>query len=276
MIGVPLMIVTVVTPTLNAGRFLRECIQSTQRNSGPGIEVDHVVVDGGSTDGTVEMAQSLGARVLTGKDSGIFDAINKGSFTAPGELLGFLGADDVMLEGALRTVVDAHRSGGREWMVGGIRWIDETGRGMGELAAPPVWMTARMLACLGWSPIMHMGTYFSRRFFTELGGFNIAYKDAGDYDMFARALAVKPFERLSRPIACYRRTGANNSAVHETRMRREIDAVLTSFGPASTAERRFWRYALKVRLNAGNPEWLLHKLAHKVRLRLRLQETAYF
>ncbi|MFC7690421.1 glycosyltransferase [Paeniroseomonas aquatica] len=135
------MIVTVVTPTLNGIEYLAECIASVQRNRTRDIEIDHVIVDGGSTDGTVEMAEAAGLRVMTGKDSGIFDAINKGSFNSEGALLGFLGADDVMLEGAMAEVVRAWRDSGRRWVVGGIRWIDDRGRDLGELAAPPGWMT---------------------------------------------------------------------------------------------------------------------------------------
>jgi glycosyltransferase involved in cell wall biosynthesis len=118
------MIVTVVTPTLNAARYLPECIQSVQRNNSPAVEVEHVIVDGGSTDKTLALAAAAGVRTLVGKDKGIFDAINKGSFAASGELLGFLGADDVMLDGALDAVVKAYRAGSRPWVVGGIRWID--------------------------------------------------------------------------------------------------------------------------------------------------------
>ena len=52
------MIVTIVTPTLNAVDFLKECIESARRNATRGIEIEHVIVDGGSTDGTVELARS--------------------------------------------------------------------------------------------------------------------------------------------------------------------------------------------------------------------------
>ena len=270
------MIVTVVTPTLNGIDYLAECIDSVQRNQSRDIRIEHVIVDGGSTDGTVEMAEAAGLRVMTGKDRGIFDAINKGSFNSEGELLGFLGADDVMLDGAMAEVVRAYRDSGRRWVVGGIRWIDDRGRNLGELAAPPGWMDARMHACLGWNPIMHMGTYFSREFFTELGGFDIAYRDSGDYDMFARALSVAPYARLGLPVACFRRTGQNNSAVNALRADGECRRVLERFGPRTAAARRFWRYALKVWFNGANPQWLLCKLAQPARLRLRLQEKAYF
>jgi glycosyltransferase involved in cell wall biosynthesis len=270
------MIVTVVTPTLNGIDYLRECIDSARRNGSHDIEIEHVIVDGGSTDGTVELAESCGLRVLRGKDSGIFDAINKGSFNSSGELLGFLGADDVMMDGAMQAVVRAYQGSGRRWVVGGIRWIDEHGRSLGMLAAPPSWMTPRMHVCLGWNPIMHMATYFSREFFTELGGFNIDYKDSGDYEMFARALSRSPYARLARPVACFRRTGLNNSAVNMERTDRENRAVRSQFGPPSQLERWLWQYALKAWVNLTNPQWLLHKLAEPALIRLNLQERAYF
>jgi glycosyltransferase involved in cell wall biosynthesis len=268
------MIVTVVTPTLNGIDYLPECIASVRRNETRGIQMEHVIKDAGSTDGTIEYAESQGLRVLKGKDSGIFDAINKGSFDSSGELLGFLGADDVMLDGAMEHVVEAYRQSGRRWVVGGIRWIDERGGDLGELAAPPSWMNARMHVCLGWNPIMHMGTYFSREFFTELGGFDIAYRDSGDYEMFARALAIAPYARLARPVACFRRTGLNNSAVNSVRASEECRRVLEGFGPPSNGERQFWRYALKAWFNFANPEWLMWKMSQRVPL--WRQEKGYF
>lgn len=270
------MIVTVVTPTLNAVEYLEECILSAAKNASSEIDVEHVIVDGGSTDGTVELAERHGLRVMTGKDRGIFDAINKGSFASRGELLGFLGADDTMLPGGLAAIVEAYRSSGKRWVVGGIRWTDTKGRDLGGLAAPPVWMSPRMLVCLGWNPIMHMGTYFSREFFQDLGGFDIDYRDAGDYEMFCRALCRAPYARVARPIACFRRTGVNNSAVNGARTAAEYARILKTYGPSSSAERGFWRSVLKAYFNFGNPDWLAAKIADTTRTKLRLQEKAYF
>ncbi len=270
------MIVTIVTPTLNAVEYLKECIESARRNATGEIQIEHVIVDGGSTDGTVELARDHGLRVLQGKDSGIFDAINKGSFNSEGELLGFLGADDVMLEGAAAAVVDAYLKDRRRWVVGGIRWIDSKGHDLGGLAAPPNWMTPTMLVCLGWNPIMHMGTYFSRDFFEELGGFDISYKDAGDYEMFCRALTKAPYGRIDRPIACFRRTGMNNSAVNGSRTAAEWARILAQHGPSSKVQRLFWRFLLKGYFNFGNPNWLLSKVADTTRTTLRLQPKAHF
>lgn len=270
------MIITVVTPTLNGAAYLRECIASVKRNHHPSYTVDHVIVDAGSTDGTVEIARENGLRIIQGKDQGIFDAINKGSFNSDGDLLGFLGADDIMLDGALLEIATLYRASRPGWIVGGIRWIGEKGEDLGSLAAPPHWMTPRIHACLGWNPIMHMSTYFSRELFMALGGFNIAYKDAGDYELFARALSRQPYGRIDKPLTCFRRTRVNNSVVNAERAGAEARAVLKTFGPESALERALWRQVLKAWFNLRNPRWLAVKASTAVRLRLDPALPNYF
>jgi glycosyltransferase involved in cell wall biosynthesis len=270
------MIITIVTPTLNGADYLLSCIQSVQRNRHPSYEIDHVIVDAGSTDGTVEIARENGLRIIQGKDRGIFDAINKGSFNSKGDLLGFLGSDDLMLDGALLAIAETHRRTQAAWIVGGILWIDENGKDLGALAAPPSWMNAEVHACLSWNPIMHMSTYFSRAFFTELGGFDITYKDAGDYELFARALSQRPYVRIAQPLTCFRRTRKNNSVVNGVRARSEADKVLSNFGPKSQATQAFWRGTMKVWFNLRNPTWMTQKALGRLRRRLDPASPCYF
>ncbi len=221
-----------------------------------GIEVEHVIVDDGSTDGTVELARSYGLRIMQGKDKGIFDAVNKGSFDSSGELLGCLAADDVMLEGGLEAIVRGYRRSGKRWVVGGIRWIDEHGNGLGGLAAPPNWLVPRLHSCLNWNPIMHMATYFSRDFFKELGGFNQNFRVTGDFEMFARARSRAPFERVRRPIACFRRTGTNYSVANPGSLTQEIRLIRKAFGPKSALESWIWRRLLHVYIDLRKSELL--------------------
>ena len=79
------MKVTMVTPSFNGMRYLDECIESVKIQRSENIDVEHMIVDGGSTDGTVEFARRRGCTVMMSKDEGIFDAINKDSFAEQGE-----------------------------------------------------------------------------------------------------------------------------------------------------------------------------------------------
>jgi glycosyltransferase involved in cell wall biosynthesis len=270
------LLVTVVTPTFNGRDYIEECIRSVAASATRSAEVQHIIADGGSTDGTVELARSLGVTVLTGKDKGIFDAINKGTFNSDGELVGFLGADDVLLPGSLDKIVDAYRAGGRPWVVGGIRWIDEQGKSLGHLAAPPTWITSRMLSCMPWNPIMHMATYVSRKMFTDLGGFNIEYMDSGDFEFFDRALKYSPYTRTNAVISCFRRTGMNNSVVFAERGARENATIRSRSGPSSKLEQAWWRAALRVWFNVRNPDWMMAKYIGRVRSRFGQQKISYF
>jgi glycosyltransferase involved in cell wall biosynthesis len=253
------MLVTVVTPSFNGIEYLRECVESTRSQEGPNVQVEHMIVDGGSTDGTVELARELGCTVMTGKDEGIFDAINKGSLAGRGQLLGFLGCDDMLLPGALDAVVRSYRESGRRWVVGGIRWTDGDGVSRGDLAAPPPWMSVPMAASLGWNCIMHMASYVERDFYRELGGFDKRMKYAGDYDFFLRALARAPFARVGATLAIFRRHGANQSMSITPAHRAEIERVEGEFAPAGAWKRQWNRYVMKSWLNGTNPSWFLCK-----------------
>jgi glycosyltransferase involved in cell wall biosynthesis len=252
--------VSIVTPTLNAMEYLPQCIESVERQRSSTATIEHIIVDGGSTDGTVEFAQSHGLRVLQGKDSGIFDAINKGSFAATGDLIGFLGADDLLLDGALEAIADCYEKHPEAaWLSGGVRLIDKDSKNLGETAAPPSWLNASMHACLGWCCIHHMATYIRRDFFTELGGFDLNYSVAGDYEMFSRARSLRPFARISKAIACNRRTGQNYSMVHGDAAHEQSMLVGRTYGPKSKLHRLLYRTLMKGWVYGLNPGWAFRK-----------------
>ncbi len=103
-------LVSVVTPVLNGIKYLEPCLQSVLNQNYPHIE--HIFVDGGSTDGTLEMLKSYQdkypdrVRYITGQDKNAADAWNKGWQIARGDILGWLGADDTYEPNAITTVVE--------------------------------------------------------------------------------------------------------------------------------------------------------------------------
>lgn len=261
------MLISVVTPTLNAIRYLQSCIESTRDQQSPNVQVEHIVVDGGSTDGTVEFAEAQGCTVISGRDEGIFDALNKGSFRASGELLGVLGSDDLLLPGALDAVAQHFQQDRRRWLVGGGRWLDGAGRPRGDIAAPPTLVTVPMLASLGWLYFPHPATYVHRDFFKELGGYDKSFKYFGDYDFILRALEREPFSRVDRTLTGVRRHGGNASMQQTPIHSAETRQIMERYGPSSPWKQAAYRYLLKVWANGTNPTWFLQKRVDDLRAR---------
>jgi len=104
--SVDLPLVSIITPSLNQGKFIEETISSVLNQDYPNIE--YIVMDGGSTDGTLDILKKYGDRItwFSEKDNGQTEAINKGLRLARGEILAYLNSDDTYLPGAVGTAVN--------------------------------------------------------------------------------------------------------------------------------------------------------------------------
>ena len=100
-------VVTVVTPSYNQGGFIRATIESVLSQDYPRVE--HIVMDGGSTDQTAAIAGEYASRLtwISEKDRGQAHAINKGFARAAGEIVAWLNSDDILLPGAVTRAVRA-------------------------------------------------------------------------------------------------------------------------------------------------------------------------
>lgn len=96
--------ITIITPSLNQGQFIEATILSILSQKYPNLE--YIVMDGGSSDNTLDILRSYSDRVrwLSEKDKGQTNAINKGLRMASGEILAYLNADDLLLPGTLEKV----------------------------------------------------------------------------------------------------------------------------------------------------------------------------
>jgi glycosyltransferase involved in cell wall biosynthesis len=254
-----IVLVSIVTPSLNGIEFLAECIESVQSQSGPAVDVEHILVDGGSTDGTPEFAAAAGCTVLTREERNLTFALNKGIRHAKGALVGFLGCDDVLLPGALDTVVRRYEWDRRPWLIGGCRWLDALGRSKGDQKSPPNWLPSSVLASLDWSPFPAISTFSQRDFLNELGGFDVRFYYAADFDLFVRARSRRPFSRISGTLAGWRRRGDNTSMERNTVHEAEIAAINGRYGPPHARTQKAYRLLTKVVLNGQSPRWLVHK-----------------
>ncbi|MFY3743829.1 glycosyltransferase family 2 protein [Anaeromyxobacter sp. Red801] len=125
--------VTIVTPSFNQARFIEQTLRSVVEQ---GVSAEHIVVDGGSTDGTTNILARYEARLgywQSRPDRGQTDALNQGMARASGDIVGWINSDDYYLPGALRTVIARFAKPDRPDVVyGNAVTVDESGRFMRE------------------------------------------------------------------------------------------------------------------------------------------------
>lgn len=171
--------VSIVTVVRNGADTLARAMESVFGQSYPNIE--YIVIDGASTDGTVELIRQHEDRLaawLSEPDSGISDAFNKGVRRATGEWVGILNADDWYEPDTVERVMEV--SGNADVVHGAMRYWD--GDVICELAHPNQAGLAREMT------INHPTVFVRRSFYKRLGGFKADYRFAMDYELLIRFL----------------------------------------------------------------------------------------
>jgi glycosyltransferase involved in cell wall biosynthesis len=218
---------TIITPCLNAAATLPATIASIRAQNYPGLE--HIVVDGGSTDGTVELLRATeGIRWISEPDRGLADALNKGIAMASGEVIGELNADDVYEPGALHAVGEALRDAPDVmWLTGRCRIIDAQGREIRRsVTAYKNWLLRRYSRRLYLTHnfISAPATFFRREALAEIGGFDLRYRISVDYDLQLRIAAKHDPLILDRYLASFRMAeGSLSMAGFKTQFREHAE-----------------------------------------------------
>jgi glycosyltransferase involved in cell wall biosynthesis len=244
---------SIVTPTLNQAAFIEETISSVLDE--PGVE--YGIVDGGSTDGTVEIIRKYERHLafwISEPDAGQADALNKGFAKLTGDAVGYLNSDDVLQPGAAARVLDAFASNAAaDIVVGAVEWMDATGNPRGlhhgrirnlqeALAIYDVWWNGRQ-----W---VQPEVFWRRSLATRIGGFNTQYNLAFDYEYWVRCFlaGAKPID-IPDVLARFRFHAAQKST-HSFKAACEIrDVVSTFLARRDLPVNWLWRLCLAQRLS---------------------------
>lgn len=180
--------ISVVTPVYNGADTVEEALESVREQDYPRLE--HLVVDGGSDDGTIAILERSGVRFVSEPDRGRVHAANKGVRLTSGELVGFLNADDRYEPGALRAVGEAAAARpDAMWVTGYCRIIG----GAGEEIRRPVTAWKNFLL-RHWTYRLYLtqnfvsdpATFVRRRALEEAGPLEERYLISHDYDLWLR------------------------------------------------------------------------------------------
>jgi glycosyltransferase involved in cell wall biosynthesis len=182
---------SIVTPSFNQAAYIGRTIESVLGQSG-GFDVEHWIIDGGSTDGTLDLLRGYGERIkwLSEPDRGQVDAVNKGFRRVGGDIVGWLNSDDVYEPGAFEKVAAAfERAPDAKWCFGLCRVIDEDDREVrrGVTAYKNSWIRTyshkRLLVC---DFISQPAVFLKRDLFWELGFLDEDLDWAFDYEYWLR------------------------------------------------------------------------------------------
>ena len=200
-------LISIVTPCLNRAQFIGEAIESVLHQDYPHFE--HIIVDGGSTDGTLDIVQRYPhLRVISEPDQGVYDALNKGIRLAQGEIIGHLNSDDfyeknIFAEVARQFAADPQLDA----VYGGATVFEQEADGSRQTIAE--YLSSADVE-LSWQnitigvPIIN-ARFFRKRVYDRIGLYNTTYRIAADRDFLMRvALAHVKSAPLASTVYHYR------------------------------------------------------------------------
>lgn len=228
--------ISVVTPSLNQGAFIERTLRSVEDQEGE-FDVEHLVFDGGSTDGTLEiLARHAGRiRLVVEPDTGQANAINKGLRAATGDVVTWLNSDDLLLPGALARVARAFSERpGLVWLHGRCEIVDEEDRPLRR------WLSAyKDYRCRRYTRpalqlenfISQMTVFWRRGALEQVGYLDESLRYAFDYDLWLRLAALQDPLFIDEKIAAFRWYTRSKSGGEFERQFAEDELVLRRYVP---------------------------------------------
>lgn len=182
--------ISIITPSFNQAEYLEECLRSVGEQAGS--DVEHIVVDGGSTDGSRQIIKRCAGGLAwwcSESDRGQSHAINKGLARATGDVVGWLNSDDLFLPGALVRVAEAFAADSALAVLSGVRLRREEGK---PDIALPMEAPADRLAWLSRPRINQQATFFRMNALRSIGGVEERLRYVMDYEAWLQLVLRLP------------------------------------------------------------------------------------
>ena len=193
------MRLSIITPTLNSAQTVRDTFESIKPLVRIGAE--HIIVDSGSEDTTLEIAANYDCKVLQYPKGNMYEAINFGIRNSTGHHITYINSDDILYSDNVARLLKNKING--DLVYGSINFIDLEGNVL--FTRRPVSPNALYYSSLYFNPIFQQGLIFTRAAYERLGGFNEDYRFSSDMDFVLRAIYSQlNFQKKSAVLAAFR------------------------------------------------------------------------
>ena len=180
-------LISIVIATFNASKTLYDCLNSIVPQLNDDCEL--VIIDGKSSDDTLDIISSFGNKidyVISEPDKGIYDAWNKGIKVARGKWIGFIGADDIMNDGAINAFMDILKNisdiDSYDLICAYNQFVDNDGHVLRRIGSKPIWEKIKRGNCIAHVCSLHN----KKNLFETIGHYNIDFLISADYEMLVR------------------------------------------------------------------------------------------
>jgi len=205
--------ISLITPVFNSAHYIEQTIQSVLSQNYPNLE--YFIIDGGSTDGTVEIIRKYERRMtgwVSEPDQGMYDALNKGFAQTSGEVMGWISATDLLRPGGLEVVGSVFAEFPEvEWITGRRTCLNEEG----EVKRVDPLMTWTRYSFLLGVPLRHIqqeSTYWRRSLWERAGGrVDGARRSAGDFELWTRFFRFAELYTVDAEIGGFREHAGSDS-----------------------------------------------------------------
>jgi glycosyltransferase len=208
------MKVSIITAVYNNHSMVAKAVESVlaQKN----IEIEYIVIDGQSTDGTLEIIESYRDKIdilVSGRDGGIYQALNKGLSLATGDYVGFLHSDDFFANDHVLEKLFKNITGEEAAVYGDLDYVLKNNVHKVVRHWKSMRFTPKLLK-MGWMP-PHPALYVRRDIFNSLAGFDPQYKIAADYHFILRLFREQKhvFSYVPGVVVKMRTGGASNNSI---------------------------------------------------------------
>jgi glycosyltransferase involved in cell wall biosynthesis len=239
------LLVSVLTPAFQAAKYLRDTLDSVKGQAYPNLE--HVVVDGGSSDGTVEILRAYpNVRWLSEPDRGQSDALNKAFGLAKGEIIGWLNADDLYEPGAVAPIAAYFVEHPSAMVVYGNCTVFDPDGSVAEYWHGPYERLKLLEPWRGFHGAFQPAIFYRRELIERIGGWAVDLHYVMDYDILLKAGEHCDFDYLGVDVARFRRHPEQKGALAWHKFVREL-AVSIERHWRGKGIRRQLTYTLKAR-----------------------------